>query len=403
MSESYNMITKLLCSLENKESTKNKQRKKLSKPPSNWSGFGIIKYLKANPDAIGNPAFERPLLDDFYNAVQYASEVKKASWPEFDKGYIVPVKTISWGFSSLGKYFEHAYDENNYSETINKSTDRKLAKFNKVIETCSKNQKWFEVIFESDNLRKITFEAAKTIPYLTATKDKARIAAVKDILVAAWKLVNDKIKLHNVTKEQYEAYRISDRYRTGPEEHKAAKQYVELLKTSFRFVTELDNVFLEYDKRVTENIGVYLKGSVKFLAKDTDFTSYSSKATTDLGNNIKQTYKTKMPPEAVDVYEKEPKLWMDYASIALELEHKIEDTTLDSMAMYVAELIKENSQNETDWYRTRHIFSRINDFFKYIAKYNKRYATIENAFLQKENVLVAREYVDAFNAVKKAT
>ena len=398
MSEAFNTISRLLTSLDKKDEAKTKQKKKLKKPPSNWSNYGIIKYLKENPELIGDAAFETPLLEEFYECAKYVSEVRKTPWPEFESRYVVPVNErlgYYWGLEKLFIYFQEAYSENKHSEAIDKSIDKKIRKFNKIIEMCGRRQKWFASLFGDDRTHRVVNEFAKVVAYLKVTKDDARLIAATDAYAAAWDLINTKLEQSSLTKEQYNA-RIASRYEdTDAPEHKEAKRYNETLKASFRFANYLDDIFFIYNVRLAENVVRYLKAAVKFLSKDTDSASYIDSATENLAKYLNKTVSA-LPPEIEKGYAEEPRLWPEYACISLTLDHKINDSTLNSMAVYTAELVKEASKDEIGWQTARNILSRAANFFKYIAKYNKRYAVIEHAFLQKENVTAATEYVNAF-------
>lgn len=396
MSESYNAVVKLLSSLGKKIESKSKPKKKLSKPPSNWSNFGIKRYLKENPEVIGNSLFENPLLDNFFDAVTYACETKKARWEEFDKKYVLPITrdTYRWGYDSLRSYFRIAYNENLRSESIDKAIGKKLTKFNRLVDRCEKSRRWFRVVFTPESVQRTLLEMSKTSGYLSAVKDKDKLDALRNVFIKAWQLINKKLESFNITKEQFEAAAAASY--SEREQHKQVKQYNELLSRSFTFLRDIDEIFTEYDSRVVENVEKYLTATVKTLASDLDGTTYTDLATSSLLEHVKQTYKNSVPQKVIDIYEKEPSLWLDYARLSNELEHTISDTMLERMALYVAELIRVQV-DVTDWNFRRRVLEKARKFFNYIAKRNKRYDVIESVFLQREAVYAAREYVDAFS------
>ena len=403
----HNKIVKLFESIKIKVKDKqdpdkvaNKPKKKVyQKPPSNWSAWKVVEFIKNNPEYMDNEYFEEPILNEgLYLAGQYASEIKTKKWPHLERVYLFgekkeTVDIFKYGFTE--KYIFKFFSPSERSNELEILIDKSLSKFRSKLNLAKKSDQFLFNITSNKVSEKTITEIKKAAIYGKACGLDSMQNQAKDLFLSFWELIVSKLAELPVTQADSDTCAHSSGDPSQP--FSVTTLYHRLVKLNDRELPVLfESTTNEWTDRLTNLFIDSIKVSTRFDNNSELKPSTFKKCHRIVGQVGYVLKNLGVFPESMQKsLENQPYFWFEYVDMCSRQNKLVSEEMLNKLSSMYCEAIKQVVSGESN-YLSRTMHECVKDFFEYLAKSKQRSDKIEETLLSLNSLNLAKEYVNAF-------
>ena len=378
----------------------NKPKKKVYlKPPSNWSAWKLMAFIKDNPEYMDNEYFEEPILNDgLYIAGKYASEIKTKRWPKFERVYLFGEKkeiVDVFHYSSTERYIFKFFSPSERSNELEILIDKSLRKFKSKLNLAKKSDQFLFSITSNKVSEKTLTEIKKAALYGKACGLEWMQNQARDLFLSFWELIVSRLAELPVTQ--------ADRDTCAPSSRDQSQTF-SITKLYHRLVNlndgELSDLFEDTTNEWTDRLTNLFINSIKVSTRfdnDSELKPFKKchRIVSRVGDVLE---KLGVFPETLQkALENQPYFWFEYVGMCSEQNKLVSEEMLDKLSSMYCKAIKQVVSGESnDNYSSRSMHECIKDFFEYLAKSKQRSEKIEEILLSLDSLHLAKEYVNAF-------
>ena len=401
----HNKIVKLFENIKIKgkdeqspDRVESKLKKKIyQKPPSNWSAWKIVEFIKDNPEYMDNEYFEEPILNDgLYMAGKYASEIKTKRWPKFESVYLFEEKKERvdiFSYDFVERYIFKFFNSSERSNELEILIDRSLSKFKSKLNLAKKSDQFLFNIASDKVSEKIITAIKKAALYGKASGLEQMQNQAKDLFLSFWELIVSKLVELPATQADGDTCAPSSGESSQPfSVTKLYHRLVNLNNCEMPFL--LESTTNEWTDRLTDLFVNAIKASTRF---DDDSELKPFKKCHRIFNQTSYVLKNLevFPEKLQKALEDQPYFWFEYVSLCLVQKKTVNEEMLDKLSSMYCKAIKQVVAGENN-YSARTVYECVKDFFEYLAKSKRRSDKIEEVLLSLDSLNMAKEYVNAF-------
>jgi hypothetical protein len=375
------------------------KKKVYQKPPSNWSAWKVVEFIKDNPEYMDNEYFEEPILNDgLYMAGKYASEIKTKRWPKFERVYLFEEKKERvdiFSYSFVERYIFKFFSPSERSNELEILIDKSLSKFKSKLNLAKKSDQFLFNITSNKVSEKTLKEIKKAALYGKACGLEWMQNQARDLFLSFWELIVSKLAELPVTQADRDTCAHSSGDTSQP--FSVTKLYHRLVNLND---CELSDLFEDTTNEWTDRLTNLFINSIKVSTRfDNDSELKSFKKCHRIVSRVSEVLKNLgvFPENLQKALENQPYFWFEYVGMCSKQNKLVSEEMLNKLSSMYCEAIKQVVSGESSHnYSSRTMHECVKDFFEYLAKSKQRSDKIEEILLSLDSLFLAKEYVNAF-------